>query len=89
MGLLNLFSEDGSNYSYGSQTGQPNTVLATNNSPMHYYSVGQNQYFAETNNGYMQYNDGSPNFLPQTSNLSFNNGNSIPTDIQYNLNQPE
>jgi len=89
MGLLDKFNDGGSSYTVFYTSNQPNTVLATNLSPMHYYSVGQSQYFAETNDGYILYDDKTPNMLPQTSLLSFNNGGAISSEVQYILNQPQ
>jgi len=37
MGLYNMYFNDGSNYAAYNTAGQPNTILATNQSPMHLY----------------------------------------------------
>jgi hypothetical protein len=86
MGLLSLFEDDGSNYSYGGQTGQPNTILATNQSPLHIYSVGREELYQEVNYGLQAYNDGVSNFLRPPSQLDINNGY---TPNQYRYNLPE
>jgi len=86
MGLLSLFEDDGSNYASYNNAGQPNTILATNQSPLHYYSVGRDELFQEVNNGYQQYDDGVGNILPQPSQLDINNGYS---PFQYRYNLPE
>lgn len=86
MGLLNLFQQDGSNYSGGGQTGQPNTILATNQSPLHIYSVGRDEYWQEVNNALQAYDDGVTNFVPMPSQLDLSNGY---TPNQYLNNLPE
>jgi hypothetical protein len=66
--------------------GQPNTILATNQSPLHIYSVGRDELFQEVNNGLQAYDDGVSNFLQQPSQLDLNNGY---TPSQYINNLPE
>jgi hypothetical protein len=86
MGLYDKYFDDGSNYAAYNTAGQPNTILATNQSPMHLYSVGRNEYWQETNNGYQVYDDGVSNPLRQPSQLDRNNGY---TPSQYLNNLPE
>jgi len=86
MGLYNMYFSDESNLATYNTAGQPNTILATNQSQMHYYSVGRNEYFGDINNSYQFYDDGTNNMLPQTSQLSRNNGY---TPSQYINNQPQ
>ncbi len=86
MGLLDRFNNDGSNYTSYNTAGQPNTTLATNQSSLHYYSVGRNELFQDVNNSYQQYDDGTSNTLPQPSQLDINNGY---TPFQYRYNLPE
>ena len=86
MGLLDIFFDDGSNYSSGGNTGSPNTILATNQSPLHIYSVGREELFSEVNNGLQAYDDGVSNFLRPPSQLDLNNGY---TPSQYLNNLPE
>lgn len=86
MGLLNKFNNDGSYYTVAYTPQQPNTPLATDLSNMHYYSVGRTQYLNEVNDGYMLYDDRTPNTLPQTTQLSINNGYT-PSQYIYNLPQ--
>lgn len=86
MGLLSLFVDDGSTYSGGGQPGQPNTILATNQSPLHIYSVGRDELFQEVNYGLQAYDDGVSNFLRPSSQLDINNGY---TPSQYLNNLPE
>jgi hypothetical protein len=86
MGLLSLFEDDGSTYANGGQPGQPNTILATNQSQLHIYSVGRDELFQEVNNNLQAYDDGVTNFLHQPSQLDINNGY---TPNQYRYNLPE
>lgn len=86
MGLLSLFEDDGSTYASYNTTGQPNTILATNQSPLHIYSVGRDELFQEVNNGLQSYDDGVTNFAPQPSQLDGSNGY---TPNQYRYNTPE
>jgi len=86
MGLLNIFNNDGSNYTSYNQAGQPNTILATNQSPLHIYSSGRDELFQEVNNGLQEYDDGVTNFLRPPSQLDINNGY---TPSQYRYNTPE
>lgn len=86
MGLLSLFEDDGSTYSGGGQPGQPNTILATNQSPLHIYSVGRDELFQEVNYELQAYDDGVTNFLRPPSQLDINNGY---TPNQYRYNLPE
>ncbi len=86
MGLYNMYFNDGSNYAAYNTAGQPNTILATNQSPMHLYSVGRYEYWQDVNNGYQIYDDGVSNPLRQPSQLDRNNGY---TPSQYLNNLPE
>jgi hypothetical protein len=86
MSLLNKLTQTGSPYSI---TGN---ILATNQSKLHAdgsqvsYSVnGANQ--STVNAAYQGYVDGTPNILPQPSQLDYNNG-VIPNSDQYLLNLP-
>ena len=86
MGLLYMYFDDETNLASYNTAGQPNTILATNQSSMHYYSVGRNEYWQDVNNNYQAYDDGVSNNLPQTSQLSRNSGY---TPSQYIYNQPQ
>lgn len=86
MGLLDMYFDDETNLASYNTAGQPNTILATNQSSMHYYSVGRNEYWQDVNNNYQAYDDGVSNNLPQTSQLSRNSGY---TPSQYIYNQPQ
>jgi hypothetical protein len=85
MGLYNMYFNDGSNYA-AYNNGGPNTILATNQSPLHIYSVGREELFQEVNNNYQLYDDGVSNFLRPPSQLDINNGY---TPNQYRYNLPE
>ena len=80
-----MYFNDGSNYA-AYNNGGPNTILATNQSPLHIYSVGREELFQEVNNNYQLYDDGVSNFLRQPSQLDRNNGY---TPSQYLNNLPE
>lgn len=86
MGLLDKYLDDGSNYTTYNNAGQPNTVLATAQSNLHYYSVGRFELMQDVNNSYQQYDDGVPNPLPMPSQLDISNGY---TPFQYQYNLPE
>ena len=86
MGLYNMYFNDGSNYASYNNAGSPNTILATNQSPLHIYSVGREELFQEVNNNYQLYDDGVSNFLRPPSQLDLSNGY---TPSQYRYNLPE
>ena len=78
MGLLDIYYDDETNLASYNTAGQPNNILATNQSQMHYYSVGRNEYFQDVNNSYQIYDDKTSNMLPQPSQLSRNSGYTPP-----------
>ena len=86
MGLYNMYFNDGTNLGAYYTAGQPNTILATNQSPLHIYSVGRDELFQEVNNGLQSYDDGVSNPLRQPSQLDINNGY---TPNQYRFSTPE
>ena len=86
MGLYNMYFNDETNLAAYNTAGQPNTILATNQSNLHIYSVGREELFQEVNSGYQAYDDGVSNFLRQPSQLDRNNGY---TPNQYIYNLPE
>ena len=93
MSLLNKLTQTGSLYSITGNGSTPAiNILATNQSKLHAdgsqvsYSVnGANQ--STVNAAYQGYVDGTPNILPQPSQLDYNNG-VIPNSDQYLLNLP-
>ena len=93
MSLLNKLTQAGSPYSITGNGSIPAiNILATNQSKLHAdgsqvsYSVnGANQ--STVNAAYQGYVDGTPNILPQPSQLDYNNG-VIPNSDQYLLNLP-
>lgn len=87
MGLLNIYLYgDGTNLGAYYTAGQPNTILATRQSPLHVYSSGRNELFQDVNNALQAYDDGVTNFVPQPSQLDINNGY---TPNQYRFSTPE
>jgi hypothetical protein len=88
MGLKNRLQQLGSSLTAYDGSNPPVNPLATNQSTLHAGASGQTGYSlsgvnASTVNGqYQQYQDGSPNSLPQPSNLDLNNGFDPPRYLQ-------
>ena len=82
MGLLNLLTGQGSVLSYGNGQTPAVNQGATQQSKLHAdgnqpgYSLDGSD-FADVNNAYQLYNDGSGNFLPLPSNLDINGINPV------------
>jgi len=93
MSLKNRLEKTGTPLSITGNGSSPAiNILATGQSKLHAdgsqasYSVnGANQ--SSVNAAYQGYVDGTPNILPQPSQLDYNNG-TIPTADQYLLNLP-
>jgi hypothetical protein len=91
MGLKDRLQQNGSSLTAYDGFNPPVNPLTTNQSTLHADASGQPGYSlsgvnASTVNGqYQQYQDGSPNSLPQPSNLDLNNGF---TPSQYLQNPP-
>ena len=79
MGILKKLTTDGSYYSYNNGDKVPTNILTTKQSPLHYnnteqqpgYSVTGEQ-FSQVNEAMGTYVDGSPNPLPEPSQLDLN-----------------
>jgi hypothetical protein len=106
MGIKSKFNSQGSVFAYGATTatptnsttpsiGQPQSVLATNQSSLHaslnsapgYSLIGNNASTAQTTNAaYTSYLDGVPNNLPNPSTLDLNGSPSQFTNTNNPLN---
>jgi len=88
MGLKDRLQQNGSSLTAYDGFNPPVNPLTTNQSTLHAGASGQPGYSlsgadAGTVNGqYQQYQDGSPNSLPQPSNLDRNNGFDPPRYLQ-------
>jgi hypothetical protein len=88
MGLQSKLQTQGSVYAYGAAPSSPTTgnstpngpqsILVTNQSPLHASVVGtpgyslNGDFYSQVNNNYQQYLDGTPNILPQPSSEDLN-----------------
>ncbi len=98
MGLINKLQSQGSVYAYGASSttptngnntpNGPQSLLATNQSPLHADAIGNAGYslngnfYNPVNSNYQTYLDGTPNVLPQPSSEDLN-GNP-PTIANHN-----
>jgi hypothetical protein len=91
MGLKDRLQQNGSSLTAYDGFNPPVNPLTTNQSTLHAGASGQPGYSLSganagtVNNQFAAYQDGSPNFLPQPSNLDRNNGF---TPSQYLSNPP-
>ena len=78
MGLLDILSQNGSQFSIGNGSTPETNPLATDQSQLHAEASGQPGYSLNGNNfttvaaQYSQYNDGVTNVLPTPSTLDTN-----------------